>query len=141
VSQQVTQFPGSNATARCVFDLDRNALARPDSLSLSHSRCTLRSFDRQSILRPLNSKSCSTSIPAYNPSAISDAVRKHWQCTNPSYTSSNADGWYERVWDMGLGCAAQKLGMTQTEAFEYMTSLWDRYKPDAALRKSRTCGS
>ena len=42
---------------------------------------------------------------------------------------------------MGLGCAAQKLGMTQTEAFEYMTSLWDRYKPDAALRKSRTCGS
>ena len=111
------------------------------SRALTLSLALRASLVRQSILRPLDSKSCSTSVPAYDPSALSDAVRKHWQCTNPSYTPSNADGWYERVWDMGLGCAAQKLGMTQTEAFEYMTSLWDRYKPDAALRKSRTCGS
>lgn len=27
--------------------------------------------------------------------------------------------------------------MTQSEAFQYMTMLWDKYKPDAALAKSK----
>ena len=40
-SLQATRFPGSNATARCAFDLDRNTLARPDSLT--RAACFARS--------------------------------------------------------------------------------------------------
>ena len=53
------------------------------------------------------------------------------------YTPANADGWYARNWQTGLGCAAEKLGLDQAEAFEFMASLWDEYSPDAALARSR----
>ena len=91
---------------------------------------------RQSLLRPLGGK-CSKVSEPFDPAALSPAVRKHWACTNPSYTTTTADQWYARIWETGLGCAASKLGMGQAEAFEFMTSLWDRYQPDAALAKSR----
>lgn len=63
--------------------------------------------------------------------------RCHAQPLFSRYTPANADGWYARNWETGLGCAAQKLGMNQAEAFELLTSLWDQYHPDAALAKSR----
>ncbi len=42
---------------------------------------------RLSLLKPLNGQ-CS-SVPAYDPSALSTEVRQHLACTNPSYVRSS----------------------------------------------------
>jgi len=77
---------------------------------------------RQSMLKPF-SKGCEP-IPEYNPFVLSEAVRLHWGCTNPSYSTSTTDAWWKRIWETGLGCAAQKLGMTLTRREWPLNSNW-----------------
>ena len=93
---------------------------------------------RQSIIRPLgSSKSCSAPPSTYSASAITGDLRQNLHCTSNSYTEGNDDGWHERVWNEGAGCAAKALGMTTpTEIFTLMSDLFRKYNPDVALKKS-----
>ena len=92
---------------------------------------------RQSIMRPLTGwKGCSPSEP-YSAKSITGELRNNLHCTSNSYTEGNDDGWFERLWVEGAGCGAKQLGMSQTEYFQLMTDLFEKYNPDEALKKSK----
>jgi hypothetical protein len=88
-------------------------------------------------MRPLVGwKNCEPSEP-YSSGALSGTLRDHIHCTSNSYTEGNDDGWLERLWEEGAGCGAKQLGMNQTEYFQLMTDLFERYNPDKVLNKKR----
>jgi len=92
---------------------------------------------RQSIMRPLEGwRGCSPDVP-YSDTFITGQLRDNLHCTSNSYTEGNDDGWFERLWEEGAGCGAKQIGMNQTEYFQLMTDLFEKYNPDKALKKNK----
>lgn len=92
---------------------------------------------RQSIMRPLTGWKDCPPAEVYSPEYITGELRDNIHCTSNSYTEGNDDGWLQRLWEEGAGCGAKQLGMNQTQYFQLMTDLFERYNPDKALAKSK----
>jgi hypothetical protein len=77
-----------------------------------------------------------TTVPEYNGSDISFAVRSALECESNSYTIGNNDEYWQSLWNDAGKCVADKTGLSPKKYFWLLTNTFKRYDVDAALRNA-----